>query len=133
MPDQSILIVVAVILAGILVFGRRLYADRLGQKEKTIQNLSSRVSDLQQRSFEEKNELRAILSSMVEGVMVIGRDEKILYVSPNISGMFQMRSNDVALKPYWEAIAHQQINDSISGVMESQKAVNKEIILINAP
>jgi len=113
-------------------FWLRSCRSRLRQKDRAIQDLSARLARQQQQSFNDKNELNAILSSMVEGVMVIGRDERILYVSPNLSDMFRMRSKDVALKPYWEVIPHQQINSCIKEALKQKQAVNKEITLLGA-
>ena len=126
-----VIIYVILILAGML-FLRQYYLKLLRQKEQAIQELSSRLTQQQQKSFHDKNELNAILSSMVEGVIVIGRDEKILYVSPNVSAMFELRSKDVALKAFWEVIPHQQINDCIKEALSVGQAVNKEIALIGA-
>ncbi len=121
------------IFATILLFLlRRYYGGVIQHKDRALQDLTAELSLQKQQSFHEKNELNAILSSMVEGVLVIGRDEKILYVSPNASSMFQMRSKDVALKPYWEVIPHQQINQSIKEALQHKRAVNKEIYLLGA-
>ena len=132
MPNPTVAVAIFCVLAAIVSLGlvRRFYVQRLQGKDKLIRDLNARLAQQQRQSFDEKNELRAILSSMVEGVMVIGGDEKILYVSPNVSDMFQMRSKDVALKPYWEVVPHSQINSSIAEALKFQRAVNKEITLI---
>lgn len=131
MPDIMLLLT-AVGAVALVIWTQRSYSQRVLRQENAIRDLNARLAQQQEKSFHEKNELKAILSSMVEGVMVIGRDEKILYVSPNASEMFQMRSKDVELKPYWEVIPHSQINTSISEALKSEKAVNKEITLVGS-
>ncbi|MBI4308708.1 MAG: PAS domain-containing protein [Candidatus Omnitrophica bacterium] len=114
----------------VIVLIRRYYADLLRRKGNAFNQLSDQLKEQRQQSFHDKNELNAILSSMVEGVMVIGSDDKILYLSPNALGMFTVRSKDAAHKPYWEIIGHHQINASIKEALEHKSAVNKEITLI---
>ena len=102
----------------------------LRRKDAEITELSQRLVRQRQKSYDEKKELSAILAGMVEGVIVIGTNEHILYVSPNASTMFHMRSSELAGKPYWEVVPHQQINASIKEALAEQKAINKEITLI---
>jgi two-component system phosphate regulon sensor histidine kinase PhoR len=123
-------LVIIGLIALTIILARKFYSDRLRRKDQTIRELSVRLTQAQQKSFDDKNELNAILSSMVEGVVVVATDDKILYVSPNASDMFQMRSKEVTLKPYWEVIPHQQINSSIKEALAFQRAVNKEITLM---
>ncbi len=109
---------------------RRFYLRKIERIRREMKIAADRLMHYEAQSFHDKNELNAILSSMVEGVMVIGADERILYVSPNASQMFQMRSAQVELKPYWEVIPHAQINSSIKEALENKLALNKEIVLI---
>jgi two-component system, OmpR family, phosphate regulon sensor histidine kinase PhoR len=133
MLDQFTLMVVGIVLlAACFVFflTKQAYAERLRQKEREIGELSNRLALSERQIFHDKNELNAILSSMVEGVIVVRQDEQILYVSPNVSDMLEMRSREVTSKPYWEVIRHQEINASLKEALHQSKAVNKEIALI---
>ncbi len=136
MLDQPILIAVlfsafaGVILA--LLFAQRSFARKLDAKQREVQGLSAELERLRQQSFHDKDELQAILSSMVEGVIVVRHDGRIIYVSPNASQMLQMRSKEVVDKLYWEAIRHQQINACLKDALEGQKAVNKEVVFMGA-
>lgn len=133
MLEQNILISAGLsLVAGVTAYGltRHFYARQVQARDRQLRDVSARLASIQQQAFNEKNELNAILSSMVEGVLVIATDDKVLYVSPNASGMFQLRSKDVALKNYWEVIPHQQINAAIKESIAYGRAVSREIALI---
>lgn len=119
------------ICAGAALFVlRRHYLSRLLRAEGGMKDLQSRLEKEQRLSLHYQNELNAILSSMVEGVIVVRKDEQILYVSPNVSQMLEMRSREVASKPYWEVIRHPEINACLKEALVAGRAVNKEISLI---
>ncbi len=119
------------LVAGIVlsIFLLRRAAKQSAAQQRVIKDLREQI-DLQRRqSTTERSELNVILSSMVEGVLVIGRDEKIQYISPNVSEMFDFRSKAVTAKPYWEVIPHGQIISAIKEAILSSSAVSREITL----
>lgn len=131
MNDQlSLAVLVSVAVCAGALMARYFFSKKMTGKDTAIRDLTDRLGRLTQESTDDQVELNAILSSMVEGVMVIGADDRILYVSPNLSAMFQMRTPDVASKRYWEVIPHQQIIASVKEALQSKGAVNKEINLI---
>lgn len=123
-------VVAAVVIISTLLFAWRSFSNRLRLKDRSIKELTERLAGSERQLFHDKNELNAILSSMVEGVMVIASDQRILYVSPNLSQMLEMRSKEVTDKPYWEVIRHQEINVCLKDALQNKKAVNKEITFI---
>ena len=110
----------------------RFYKKCLREKQATIDTLSQKFIQVEQQMFHDKDQLRAILSSMVEGVIVVKSDGKILYVSPNASGMLQMRSTEVEDKMFWEVIRHQEINICLKNALQDKQAVYKEVTFIGA-
>lgn len=120
--------IVIVIFFGVFIF-RRLYQKTLS-KDRDIKNLHDQINHLIKQSSAERSELNVILSSMVEGVLVIGKDEKIQYISPNVSDMFDFRSKELTAKPYWEVIPHGQIVQAIKETLNFNVAVSREIVLL---
>lgn len=96
-------------------------------------NLNQISADLQHKILEstkDEYELRAILSSMVEGVILIGKDEKILLLSPAVSQMLDLRSREAIGKPYWEVIRNGEINAVLSETINQRKAIRKEVMIL---
>jgi two-component system phosphate regulon sensor histidine kinase PhoR len=98
---------------------RKLLSSHDSAKDDFLKQLST--SQLYHDNFE------TILSSMVEGVIVINAKGRIEHASPNFCQLLELRSKETSSKLYWEVIWNQEINDSIKEALEQKKAVRKEI------
>ena len=78
----------------------------------------------------DRENLETILSSMVEGVIVINSKGKIEHASPNFCQLLELRSKETQDKLYWEVIWNQEINESIKEALLHKRAVRKEINII---
>lgn len=147
-----------IMLVLLLVVTKRLLIDPVKRMQKTSEKvlrgdftshfevgghneLSQLASNLNEMSLEfrnrilenvsGKNELRAILSSMVEGVIVIGADERILILTKPIVDMLELRSPETVGKPFWEVIRNEQINSLIREALHDKKAVRRQITILS--
>jgi len=105
--------------------------DVFGDLADNLNELSSELKSKITEITHDKNELKAILSSMVEGVIVIGKDEKILILTSPIYRMLDLRSRDVSNKPYWEIIRNEEINSLIRETFIHKKAIKKQLTIIS--
>jgi two-component system, OmpR family, phosphate regulon sensor histidine kinase PhoR len=124
--------VLSVIVVSILVFlvSRRFYLRRISQIRYFHDNARSDfLKQLSSTSIEREN-FETILSSMVEGVIVINAKGKIEHASPNFCQLLELRSKETQNKLYWEIIWNQEINDSIKEALLQKRAVRKEINII---
>lgn len=106
------------------------YHNELGDLVRNLNEMSRVLQDRIQQITNDKNELQAILSSLVEGVVVINADGRMMYLSPNFCDLVDVRSRDAKNRLYWEVIRNQEINDSIKMAIEDKKAIKKEIHVI---
>ncbi len=114
-------------------FSRRIniyYHNELGDLVRNLNEMSQVLQDQIQQITHDKNELQAILSSLVEGVVVINADGRMMYLSPNFSDLLDVRSREAEGRLYWEVIRNQEINDSIKSALEHRMAVKKDIDVI---
>lgn len=114
-------------------FSRRInihYHNELGELVENLNDMSSVLQEQIQKITTDKNELQAILSSLVEGVVVIGTDGRMMYLSPNFCDLLDVRSREVTGRLYWEVIRNQEINNSIKEAITIQKAVKKDIDIL---
>lgn len=103
--------------------------DELGNLASNLNQLSSELQNKIIEIMHDKSELEAILASMVEGVIVIGKDERIVLLSSPIYNMLELRSQEAIGKPYWEIIRHQEINLSIQEALQDKKSLKKEVAI----
>lgn len=114
-------------------FTRRINVDYHNELGELVDNLNEMSSVLEQQIHKitnDKNEVQAILSSLVEGVVVIGLDGRMVYLSPNFCDLLDVRSREATGRLYWEVIRNQEINDTIKEAMTAQKAVKKDIDIL---
>jgi len=111
-------------------FSRRVSIKSQGELSDLAENLNKMSADFQSKTkeiTEDKNELNVILSSMVEGVIVIDKNEKIVLLGPVVSSMLDLRSRDAVGRPFWEMIRNEEINSSLSKAMAKKQAIKKEL------
>lgn len=104
--------------------------DELGSLANNLSRMSAELQNKIAQLNRDKNELNAILSSMIEGVIVIGNNERIVFLTEPIRHMFDLRSKEAAGKPYWEVIRHEEINACFEEAIHSRKSLNKIITLL---
>ena len=92
----------------------------------SISELSERIS-LQMRSTErEGNQLKSIIESMREGVIVISREEDLILVNDAAKDMFGI-DDAAAGRPYIETVRNPDLQRLISRMQKQKKSAMQEI------
>jgi len=116
----------------ILVFliSRHFYHRRINQIRYSHDNARNDFLKQLSTSWVDRENFETILSSMVEGVIVINSKGRIEHASPNFCQLLELRSKETQGKLYWEVIWNQEINDSLKEALLHKRAVRKEINII---
>jgi len=125
-------LIFALLTVAVLVFlvSRHFYLRRILQiRSSHNSDKSDYLKQLSSTRVDREN-FETILSSMVEGVIVINAKGKIEHASPNFCQLLELRSKETRDKLYWEVIWNQEINDSIKEALLHKRAVRKEINII---
>ncbi len=95
----------------------------------SISELSERIS-LQMRSTErEENQLKSIIESMREGVIVISREENLILVNDAAKEMLGI--DDAAIgRPYMETVRNPDLQKLISRMQQKKKSATQEISVL---
>ncbi len=104
--------------------------DELGDLADSLNYLSDELQKKIAEVTKDRTEVKAILSSMEEGVIVIGRDERIILLNDPVYRMLDLRSRDTIGKSYWEILRNEEINSSLKEALLEKKTVRKEIHLL---
>lgn len=88
-------------------------------------DLEAKVTEI----TEDRARLQAILSSMVEGVLVLDRDSKILLMNAAIERMFQLESSTAVGRLLIEVFRHHQLHQLVQKVLESEVEPSEEIVM----
>jgi len=104
--------------------------DELGELASTLnimaQNLEDKIGEI-----EIKNQhLVAILESMVEGIVVVDRESRIISINSSIEKIFDIPKKNLEGKVFLEAIRNNDISDVIDKVLKKGEFASSEIRLI---
>ncbi len=88
-------------------YGHKVYAsgpDELGALARTFNHMSARLAQQFAQLEEDRQQLRAILSGMVEGVIALGADERILFVNERAARLLEFQAQAAVGRRLWEVV-----------------------------
>lgn len=95
----------------------------------SISELSERISLQMQSAEREGNQLKSIIESMREGVIVISREEELLLLNDAAKEMFAI--DDAAIgRPYMETVRNPDLQRLISRMKQKKKSATQEISVL---
>ena len=101
--------------------------DELGALAESFnlmsRQLAARIEELSQkgREFAENSErLEAILAGMIEGVLVVDGNSRILFANRTAHALLEFATPDVVGRPIWEAVRNSTIQEMVQGTLETQ-------------
>jgi two-component system phosphate regulon sensor histidine kinase PhoR len=100
--------------------------DELGQLAESLQEMSVQLADRMMRLATERNELRAILGSMLEGVVAVDRDERIVHINGNAARVLECDPVTSIGKRVWEVSRVHPVSETISAVLADQSEITRE-------
>ncbi len=106
--------------------------DEVGVLATTLNQMADQLDAKIQEVSDERAQLLAILTSMVEGVMVLDRRGHILLVNPALERMCNVRQTDARGQAHGDALQHPELNALISEVLRTQQHRDAEITLFPA-
>jgi len=96
-----------------------------GALDKMARNLSGLFKEVSR----EKNQLKAVLGAMSEGVMVLSSDGKVAITNNALRNMFNLKE-EPGRKPFWEIIRNRELTRLVEGVLERRTPDSKEIFYL---
>ena len=112
--------------------GVRIHAasrDEVGLLADTLNHMTDQLEAKIQEVSEDRAQLLAMLTAMIEGIMVLDYRGVILQVNPAFERMFALGRAEWRARPYGEVIRHEGLSEVVSRVLETRTGEGKEIIL----
>ncbi|NLE64755.1 MAG: PAS domain-containing protein [Elusimicrobia bacterium] len=103
--------------------------DEVGALARGLSDLEGHVGRVVAEALRERDEARAVLSSMGEAVLVIGRDGTLLHMSAAAQKVLDLRTPQPVGRNYWEAVRHEEINRLIRRAFASSRPVDGDIAI----
>jgi two-component system phosphate regulon sensor histidine kinase PhoR len=106
---------------------RNLGNDELGQLGRTLNLLAGKIQATVTELSREKSQLSTILSHIVEAVIAISADGRVMAVNPSFSALFGLDAEAAAGKPSIEAVRHAPLNALLTAVLRERRAHVEEV------
>jgi two-component system phosphate regulon sensor histidine kinase PhoR len=105
--------------------------DEVGLLAHTLNHMTQELRSKIEELSEDRSQLLAMLTSMVEGVMVLDSKGRILQVNPAWERMFGVTRAEARGRQSSEVFAHHNLNLLIATVLASRAGQEAEILLTN--
>ncbi len=103
--------------------------DEVGLLASTLNQITDQLQAKIDELSEDRTQLLAVLTSMVEGVMVLDYRGHILQVNPALERMFGISRIEARGRPCTELFRHQQLNELVAFILQSPAHHQDEIVL----
>ena len=103
--------------------------DEVGLLATTLNHMAEQLHAKIDELSEDRAQLLAMLTSMVEGVMVLDYRGHVLQVNPALERMFGVSRAEARGHPCTEVFRHQQLNDLVAAILRSRANHEDEIVL----
>ena len=108
---------------------RTIRKDEVGLLATTLNDVADQLHAKIDELSEDRAQLLAMLTSMVEGVMVLDYRSHVLQVNPALERMFGVTRAEARGRPCAELFRNQQLNDLVTAILRSRTNHEDEIVL----
>ncbi|HLZ35142.1 MAG TPA: ATP-binding protein [Nitrospira sp.] len=103
--------------------------DEVGFLADTLNRMADELKSKIEELSEDRSQLLAMLTSMVEGVMVLDYRGRVLQVNPALERMFAVTRAEARGRQFSEVFGHPELNTLVSTVLATRTGQEDEIIL----
>ena len=89
--------------------------------------MSARLAEQFDQLETDRQQLRAILDGMAEGLVAVDGDEKLLFANDNAGKMLRFKPHAMVGRPLWEATRNIQIQKLLSRALRSHAPIREEV------
>jgi two-component system phosphate regulon sensor histidine kinase PhoR len=99
---------------------------------ETLNRMAAQLDERMQTVFQQRNELEAVLSSMLEGVIAVDRNERVINMNPAAGRMFDCDPVKVQGRNIQEVVRNLAIQRFVTRVLTTSEAIADDFILYRA-
>jgi two-component system phosphate regulon sensor histidine kinase PhoR len=104
--------------------------DEIGELADTLNRMADSLEDKIKKVEIKNQQLKAILESMVEGIIVTDKSGHIISLNPTVEKIFNISKQDVEGKLFLEIVRNNDIADIINYVLKNGKFKSCELSLV---
>lgn len=103
--------------------------DELGELAKSIDFMASSLKDKINSINDKNTKMEAILSSVINGIIAVDTNNRILFINPMAIKMLDIREEEVSGKHLLRVIRNNKIDNLIRSVLENKSFTDTELSL----
>ncbi|OGR93569.1 MAG: hypothetical protein A2992_05510 [Elusimicrobia bacterium RIFCSPLOWO2_01_FULL_59_12] len=103
--------------------------DEFGQLAQAFGDMSARVDEKVHELSRERSQLAAILSALVEGVVAVDHEGRVLLLNPAAERLFEAASGNLTGRPVLEVLRHNALHELIQQTLRERRPVSQEITI----
>src|SRR5262249_2958199 len=111
-------------------YGHKVYAvghDEVADLARTFNHMSERLRIQFAQLEDDRQQLRAILSGMVEGVIALDGDERILFVNERAEQLLAFPALSAVGRRLWEAVRLRGLQDVVQRALAQKEPQREEL------
>ncbi len=103
--------------------------DEIGSLAATLNWMNNQLRDQVEAMTDDRNKMAAILTGMVEGVIAIDRDERIVHLNAAAERIMCLSSEECVGRRIWEATRVREVSEALNAAMRDQRVTIGEVRL----
>jgi two-component system phosphate regulon sensor histidine kinase PhoR len=103
--------------------------DEVGVLARRLNEMADVFRAEVEKAIAEKEEVRAVITSMSEGVLVVAANKRILHASNTVIRMLDLRSGNPYGRFYWEVLRHEEVVVLVEESLEATEPLKREMLL----
>ena len=111
-------------------YGQKVYLsakDEVGILARTFNHMSERLQSQFSQLEEDREQLRTILSSMVEGVVALDSEQRILFANERAGELLGLQTPSAVGRKLWEVVRQRALQDIVRKSLEMHQACTSEV------
>ncbi len=113
-------------------YGHRVYvegSDEVGQLARTFNHMSERLAAQFAQLDEDRQQLRTVLSSMVEGVLAIDAEQRVLFANERAGQLLEFPTRSAIGRRLWELVRQRPLQEIVRLAMADEASQSGELPL----
>ncbi len=95
---------------------------------ESLNNMSERLAARIAQLEEDRQQLRTVLSSMVEGVIAVDADQRILFANERAGHLLEFPATRAVGRPLWDLVRQRPVQDVVRSAMSDGQDYARELV-----
>lgn len=108
---------------------RAIQSGEMGELAEAMNRMAAQLQERVQTVLRQRNELKAVLSSMVEGVMALDTDEKVIWINPSGAALVRQEADRLVGRSIQEVIRNPRFQHFVKRGLSGETASEQDIVL----